>query len=202
MLGNIYCVGRNYVAHAAELGNGVEAQPVIFSKPVTSLCTGNVIQLPEFSKNIHFEAELVVKISKQCFKIDEKQALDCFASYALGLDLTARDLQDQLKEKRLPWLLAKGFKDSAFLTEFFPKTELSEPIHFEMELNGETKQVGNSENMIFKIPEIIAFLSQYIPLYPDDVIFTGTPAGVGALTSGDRISLYLAGCAISEVIVA
>jgi acylpyruvate hydrolase len=201
MIGNIYCVGRNYVAHAAELGNSVEAEPVIFSKPVTSVCTGNVIQLPEFSNSVHFETELVVKISQKCFKIDEKHAVDCFDSYALGLDLTARDLQNRLKEKRLPWFLAKGFKDSAYLTEFFPKADLPEPLHFEMELNGETKQVGNTENMIFKIPEIIAFLSQYIPLYPDDVIFTGTPAGVAALTSGDRISLYLAGRAISEVIV-
>ncbi|WP_370930886.1 fumarylacetoacetate hydrolase family protein [Bartonella sp. DGB1] len=191
MIKNIYCIGRNYSAHAAELGNKVESQPVIFSKPITSLARENIIHLPSFSNDIHFETELVVRISKHAYKIRTEEAMHTYDAFAIGLDLTARDVQTHLKERKLPWLLSKGFKDSAYISHFVGKEKLPQNINFEMKLNGSTKQIGNTEKMIFSIDEIISFLSNYIELIPGDVIFTGTPEGVGSLAKGDKIELYM-----------
>ena len=199
MINNIYCVGRNYAEHAAELGNRVEEDPVIFSKPNSSLIVGQNITLPTFSHDVHYETEIVIRIAKSAFQIEPDHAAEYYDSIALGLDLTARDLQSELKNKKLPWLLAKGFKGSCYVTEFFPKQTFSSPIRFALTLNGQTVQNGNSDDMIFSINHIIAFISQYIALQPGDIIFTGTPKGVGKLEAGDSLTLTLEGNTLAEL---
>ncbi|WP_208434007.1 fumarylacetoacetate hydrolase family protein [Bartonella taylorii] len=199
MINDIYCVGRNYVEHAHELGNVIEDEPVIFSKPNSSLVLGNEIYLPSFSKEIHFETEIVLKISKNTFMITEEEAEECYDAVAIGLDLTARDLQTKLKEKKLPWLLSKGFKGAAYVSDFINKEKINNPISFTMKLNGKTRQLGNTKNMIFNFEKIISFLSSYIQLRRDDIIYTGTPQGVGKLSKFDKIELYLEDKLISEL---
>ncbi len=191
MINTIYCVGRNYATHAKELGNKVESEPVIFSKPNSSLVQGNTIFLPDFSHNIHYETELVLKINQNGFKISEKEADSFYDEIAIGLDLTARDLQTELKEKKLPWLLSKGFKDSCFISSFVHKNTLPNSINFSMNLNGVERQKGNTHEMIFNFNKIISYISYFIPLKKFDVIFTGTPQGVGQLNHHDQISLFL-----------
>ena len=199
MINNIYCIGRNYTEHAQELGNRVEDDPVVFSKPNSSLITSNIIHLPTFSQDVHYETELVVRISVPAFKIDVDRAEDHYDAIAVGLDLTARDLQSDLKNRKLPWLLAKGFKDSCYVSEFYPKETLPQPIHFALSINGSNVQAGNSQEMVFSIPQIIAFISQYIALQPGDIIFTGTPKGVGKLEVGDRLTPSLEGKNLAEL---
>lgn len=199
MINNIYCVGYNYVEHAHELGNVVQDEPVIFSKPNSSLILGNQIDLPSFSEEIHFETEIVLRISKDTFMVNEREAEECYDAVAIGLDLTARDLQTKLKEKKLPWLLSKGFKGAAYVSDFIKKEKMNTPIAFTMKLNGETRQVGNTKNMIFSFEKIISFLSHYIQLRDGDIIYTGTPQGVGKLSSFDEIELYLEDQLISEL---
>ncbi|EJF94476.1 fumarylacetoacetate hydrolase family protein [Bartonella taylorii] len=199
MINDIYCVGRNYVEHAHELGNVIEDEPVIFSKPNSSLVLGNEIYLPSFSKEIHFETEIVLKISKDTFMIKEEEAEECYDAVAIGLDLTARDLQTKLKEKKLPWLLSKGFKGAAYVSDFINKEKINNPISFTMKLNGKTRQLGNTKNMIFSFEKIISFLSSYIQLRRDDIIYTGTPQGVGKLSKFDKIELYLEDKLVSEL---
>ncbi|WP_208438128.1 fumarylacetoacetate hydrolase family protein [Bartonella taylorii] len=199
MINDIYCVGRNYVEHVHELGNVVEDEPVIFSKPNSSLVLGNEIYLPSFSKEIHFETEIVLKISKDAFMVTEAEAKECYDAIAIGLDLTARDLQTKLKEKKLPWLLSKGFKGAAYVSDFINKEKINNPISFTMKLNGKTRQLGNTKNMIFSFEKIISFLSHYIQLRRDDIIYTGTPQGVGKLSKFDKIELYLEDKLVSEL---
>lgn len=201
MIKNIYCIGRNYLAHAEELGNRVGSEPVVFLKPTTSLAEKNVIHLPLFSKEIHFETELVVAISEAAFRVEKSEAHKYYDRIAVGLDMTARDLQERLKEKKLPWLLSKGFKDSCYISNFIQKDKINKEINFEMKLNGVSRQKGNSNKMIFGINEIISFISQYIELVPGDVIFTGTPEGVGVINSGDEISLHLENKLLSTITV-
>lgn len=191
MINNIYCIGRNYSEHAEELGNKVEAEPIIFSKPNSSLVTNNTIQLPDFSDVVHYETELVIKIVKEGFQIKQEDAESYYDEIAIGLDLTARDLQSKLKEKKLPWFLSKGFKDSCYVSSFVNKFKFKEKISFSMKLNGETRQEGYTQDMIFTIPEIIAYLSQFIILKPNDLIYTGTPKGVGQLNHGDQLELFI-----------
>ncbi len=199
MINNIYCIGRNYVEHAHELGNVVEDEPVIFSKPNSSLVLENEIYLPDFSKEIHFETEIVLQISKDTFMVTEVEAEECYDAIAIGLDLTARDLQTKLKNKKLPWLLSKGFKGAAYVSDFINKEKIKDPITFEMKLNGETRQLGNTKNMIFSFRKIISFLSSYIQLKNGDIIYTGTPQGVGKLSQFDKIELYIEDKLISEI---
>ncbi|MET3589953.1 2-keto-4-pentenoate hydratase/2-oxohepta-3-ene-1,7-dioic acid hydratase in catechol pathway [Bartonella silvatica] len=199
MINNIYCVGRNYVEHAHELGNIVENEPIIFSKPNSSLILGSQIYLPNFSKDIHFETEIVLKISKDTFMVSEVEAVGCYDAVAIGLDLTARDLQTKLKEKKLPWLLSKGFKGAAYVSDFINKEKVNDPITFEMRLNGKTRQLGSTRDMIFSFGKIISFLSRYIQLKVDDIIYTGTPQGVGKLAPLDEIELYIEDKLISKI---
>ncbi|CAK01891.1 fumarylacetoacetate hydrolase family protein [Bartonella tribocorum] len=199
MINNIYCVGLNYIEHVHEMGNVVEDEPVIFSKPNSSLILGNQIDLPDFSKEIHFETEIVLRISKDTFMVNEREAEECYDAVAVGLDLTARDLQTKLKEKKLPWLLSKGFKGAAYVSDFINKEKIKAPITFTMKLNNEIRQVGNTKNMIFSFEKIISFLSHYIQLRRGDIIYTGTPQGVGKLSKFDRIELYLEDQLISEL---
>ncbi|WP_273758854.1 fumarylacetoacetate hydrolase family protein [Bartonella sp. AU55XJBT] len=199
MINNIYCVGLNYVEHVHEMGNVVEDEPVIFSKPNSSLILGNQIDLPDFSKEIHFETEIVLRISKDTFMVNEREAEECYDAVAVGLDLTARDLQTKLKEKKLPWLLSKGFKGAAYVSDFINKEKVKDPITFTMKLNGATRQLGNTRDMIFSFGKIISFLSHYIQLRSGDIIYTGTPQGVGKLSPFDAIELYLEDKLISEL---
>ncbi len=191
MINNIYCIGRNYTEHAKELGNIVEEDPIVFSKPNTSLIKSKFIKLPSFSNEIHFETEIVIKISKKCYQITEDRAGEYFNEVAIGLDLTARDLQSKLKDKKLPWLLSKGFSGSCYISNFVDKKNLPEKITFRMDLNSKKAQFGETDKMIFGFSRIISFISEFIELNEGDVIFTGTPHGVGKLSSGDNIKLFI-----------
>ncbi|MBT0728658.1 fumarylacetoacetate hydrolase family protein [Rosenbergiella nectarea] len=199
MINNIYCIGRNYAEHAQELGNRVEEDPVVFSKPNSSLIVGNTIVLPTFSQDVHYETELVVRISATAFQIEVDHADAYYDTIAIGLDLTARDLQADLKSKKLPWLLAKGFNGSCYVSDFVAKQTVQEPIHFALDINGKAVQQGVSSEMVFSIKYIIAFISRYIALQPGDIIFTGTPKGVGKLETGDKLRLTLEGKVMAEL---
>lgn len=188
----IICIGRNYAEHAKELGNPVEEQPVIFIKPDSALLKGNDFYLPEFSAEVHYEVELVVKISKGGKYIQRENVHKHYDEIGLGIDFTARDLQTKLKQKGLPWELAKGFDGSAVVSPFFPKEDYSaDGINFQLKMNRETVQNGNSSNMIHNIEAIIAFVSQYFTLKTGDYIYTGTPAGVGKVSEGDVLEGFL-----------
>ena len=192
---NIYCIGRNYAAHAAELGNQVEPEPVVFLKPTSALLEeGQPLRLPSFSQDVHHEAELVLLIGQGGKDIDPADALHHIAGYALGLDLTARDLQTVAKQKGLPWTLAKGFDGSACISRFVPASDLAAPgqAQFSLDVNEVRRQTGDCTLMIYDIPFIIGYLSSRFRLQAGDLIYTGTPAGVAALQSGDRLVLKLA----------
>ncbi|OHX65505.1 fumarylacetoacetate hydrolase family protein [Flammeovirga pacifica] len=190
----IVCIGRNYADHISELNNERPDQPVIFSKPDTAVLRNNApFYHPEFSSDIHHEVELVVKICKEGKHIQEKFAHRYYDQLAIGIDFTARDVQSKLKAKGLPWDLAKGFNGSAPISEFhdLSKFDNVQDVNFSLEVNGEEKQKGNSKMMIWNINEIIAFVSQYITLRKGDLIFTGTPAGVGKVEIGDKLTAYI-----------
>ncbi|HEY9177626.1 MAG TPA: fumarylacetoacetate hydrolase family protein [Flavipsychrobacter sp.] len=192
----IICIGRNYADHAKELNNEVPTQPVIFMKPKSALLLpGKPFYYPEFTDNIHYECELVVKICKNGKYIREKFAHKYYDAVTVGIDFTARDLQEQLKAKGLPWELAKAFDGSAVVGEFIsitPDIDLNN-LQFELHKNGERVQAGDTKNMIYTINEILEFVSQYISVNIGDLIFTGTPAGVGAITVYDKLDGYLGG---------
>jgi 2-keto-4-pentenoate hydratase/2-oxohepta-3-ene-1,7-dioic acid hydratase in catechol pathway len=191
----IICIGRNYVEHARELNNPLPATPVFFLKPDTALVIKNrPFYYPDFSSDIHYETELVLKICKVGKSVPEKYAADFYDRIGLGLDFTARDLQQKCKEKGLPWEIAKGFDYSAPISqEFIAKEEFGDlkNIRFHLELNGEKVQEGNSGDMIFSFEKIISYVSQFMTLRTGDLIFTGTPAGVGPVKIGDRLEAFL-----------
>ncbi|AIL44207.1 fumarylacetoacetate hydrolase family protein [Elizabethkingia anophelis] len=188
----IICVGRNYTEHAKELKNEIPTEPVLFIKPDTSVLKGSDFYIPEFSNDIHYELELVIKISKGGKYIQEENAAKHYEQIGLGIDFTARDLQSKLKEKGLPWEKAKGFDGSAVVSDFFPVENFNaEEIHFELKKNNQTVQEGNSKDMIFDINKLIANISQYFTLRVGDLIFTGTPAGVGKVEENDILDAYL-----------
>ena len=190
----IIAIGRNYAEHAKELNNPVPIVPVIFMKPDTALLKDNKpFYHPEFSTDIHHEIELVLKISKEGKHVAEKFASNYFDEIALGVDFTARDLQQKHKEKGLPWELAKAFDNSAPVSKFLPKSQFSDVknLNFRLELNGNTVQAGNTKDLLFSFESIIAFVSKYITLKKGDLIFTGTPQGVGKINVGDHLAGYL-----------
>lgn len=198
----IICIGRNYADHAAELNNAVPTEPVIFCKPDSSLLPKNQdFYLPEFSNDVHHELEIVIKISKQGKYIQEKFASKYFDSITVGLDLTARDLQSKLKEKGLPWEKAKGFDGSAIVGNFISADSLKEKksTSFSLLKNGEIVQKGDTSMMLFSISKIIEEVSKYFTLKQGDLIFTGTPAGVGPLHTGDLLEGYLEDDKLLEV---
>lgn len=190
----IFCVGRNYSDHAKELGNAVPENPVIFSKPDTALLkNGEPFYLPDFSKDVHYETELVIRISKMGKKIQEKFAHNYFSEIGLGIDFTARDLQNNLKTKGLPWELAKAFDGSAPIGDFISTEGLDlQNIRFSLTKNGTLVQEGNSKDMIFSFAQIVSFVSQYFTLKVGDLIYTGTPAGVGPVQIGDKLEGFIA----------
>lgn len=195
----IICIGRNYIAHAKELENEIPSKPLFFIKPDTALLKDNdPFYFPEFSKSIHYECELIYKINKVGKNIQEKFAYKYYSEIALGIDFTARDLQQECKEKGLPWEIAKGFDQSAVVSRFIPLSKIVDPknIHFTLEINRELRQTGASGLMIYSIDKIIAYVSQFVTLKTGDLIFTGTPAGVGPVSVGDQ----LRGCLEGEMI--
>jgi acylpyruvate hydrolase len=191
----IFCIGRNYVEHIKELNNAVPEDPVVFTKPDTAIIRNNApFYYPEFSKDIHHEVELVLKISKEGKNIEEKFATKYIDSIGMGIDFTARDLQAKAKAKGLPWDIAKGFNGSAPISDkFIPVADFKNltDINFKLEINGQIKQQGNTSLMLFPFPVIISYLSNFFTLKTGDLIFTGTPSGVGPVQTGDKLSAYL-----------
>jgi acylpyruvate hydrolase len=190
----IICIGRNYAEHAKELNNAVPTEPVIFLKPDTAFSRNNQpFYYPDFSSDIHYEVELVVKISHPGKNIEEKFAHKYYNEISLGVDFTARDLQQKFKEKGLPWEKAKAFDGSAAVGNFVSKNSV-ENIHsvdFSLNINEKTVQQGNTKDMIFSIDAIIAYVSKYFTLKTGDLIFTGTPAGVGPIKKDDVLEAFL-----------
>jgi 2-keto-4-pentenoate hydratase/2-oxohepta-3-ene-1,7-dioic acid hydratase in catechol pathway len=190
----IICIGRNYIEHAKELNHPVPKEPVFFLKPDTSLLLRNrPFYYPDFSREIHYEAEIVYKISKVGKNISEKFAGTYFGEIAIGIDFTARDLQTICKEKGLPWTVAKGFDNSAPLSIFLGRNEFKDPyaIDFHLEVNGVVVQKANTKEMIFSIDKLITHLSRFMTLKTGDIIFTGTPSGVGPVKVGDKLEAFI-----------
>ena len=198
----IICIGRNYLDHAKELGNKIPTSPLFFLKPDTAIQPkGHPFFIPDFSNNIHFEVELVVKISKNGKNIDEKFAHKYYDEIGIGIDFTARDIQEDCKKNGLPWEKAKGFDGSAQISnEFINKKSLKlEDIHFSLNLNNSLMQKGNSKNMIFSFDQIISYISKYYTLRAGDLIYTGTPSGVGKVEIGDSLSCFINGIEMLKV---
>ncbi|WP_316816010.1 fumarylacetoacetate hydrolase family protein [Pedobacter nyackensis] len=192
----IIAIGRNYAEHARELNNPIPDKPVIFLKPDTALLKDNKpFYIPDFSSDIHYELEVVLKICKEGKHIAEKFAHKYYEEIGLGIDFTARDIQTAHKAKGLPWELAKAFDHSAAVSNFIPKTDIENlyDLGFELKINNETRQNGNTKNILFSFEKIIAFVSQYITLKKGDLIFTGTPEGVGQVQPGDKLEAWLQG---------
>ncbi len=190
----IIAIGRNYAEHAKELNNPVPSKPVIFMKPDTALLKDNKpFYHPDFSSDIHHEIEIVLKVSKEGKHISEKFAGNYFDEIGLGVDFTARDIQKEHKEKGLPWELAKAFDNSAPVSTFISKNNFPDlyNIGFSLSVNGNIKQQGNTKDLLFSFERLIAFVSQYITLKKGDLIFTGTPPGVGKVSIGDKLSGYI-----------
>ena len=192
----IICIGRNYTNHIAELQNERPTEPVVFMKPDSAvLLKQHPFVLPEFSNEVHHEIELIVKINKVGKYIEPKFAHKYYDEISVGIDFTARDLQDQLKAKGLPWEKAKAFDGSAVIGEFVSKEKFSslDDVNFELLKNGEIAQKGNSSLMLWKIDELVAYVSQFFTLKIGDIIFTGTPEGVAAVQPNDILEGFLEG---------
>ncbi|MFZ9242801.1 MAG: fumarylacetoacetate hydrolase family protein [Sediminibacterium sp.] len=199
---SIYCIGRNYVAHAKELGNEVPTSPVIFMKPSTALLNkGEQLTIPSFTKDLHYEAELVLRVNQVAKKVKNARVMDYCDAITVGIDFTARDVQNDLKAKGLPWEKAKAFDDSAIIGEWIPLTEdmFENPFHYSMTQNGNMVQEGDSSLMIYGLPQIIESITEYFTLYPDDLIFTGTPAGVGPTHQGDVFEGFFEGKSVFKL---
>ncbi|UTR07782.1 fumarylacetoacetate hydrolase family protein [Alkalihalobacillus sp. LMS6] len=194
-IGDIYCVGRNYAEHAHELGNEVPEEPLLFTKPRSSLAlaNGSALSFPTTKGSIHYEIELVLKIGKDVSSGDQLE--DVVQEVALGLDLTLRDVQSKLKQKGHPWLRAKGFPNAAILTPFFSFVgeESCKTIPFELRKNGDVMQKGYTKDMIFSLSDLFAEVQQEFGLKKGDLLFTGTPKGVGQLNVSDEFNLFFNG---------
>jgi acylpyruvate hydrolase len=190
----ILAIGRNYSEHAKELNNPVPTEPVVFLKPDTALLReGKAFYHPDFSNDIHYEVELVVKIGKEGKHISEKFAKNYIEAIGIGIDFTARDIQEKCKQKGLPWEIAKAFDHSAPIGNFIAVSDIEDlgNISFSLQKNNETVQRGNSSDMIFSFEQIISYLSKRFTLKKGDLIFTGTPAGVGKINIGDRYEAFI-----------
>ncbi len=200
----LLAIGRNYVEHIEELNNERPEEPVIFLKPDSAIIRKNApFYLPSFTKEVHHEIELLVKINRVGKNIQEKFAHKYYHEIGLGIDFTARDLQSKAKSKGLPWTIAKGFDGSAPISPFLPKAEFPnlQNINFGLEIDGEIRQKGNTSLMLFSIDYIISYLSKFFTLKEGDIIFTGTPKGVGPVAKGNKLrgfieDKYILECAI------
>ncbi|MBA3664803.1 MAG: fumarylacetoacetate hydrolase family protein [Bacteroidetes bacterium] len=190
----IICIGRNYAEHAKEMKSELPTEPVFFMKPDTALLKEEDFYLPDFTKELHHEIELVLKISKAGKHIEEQFAHKYYDEIGLGIDFTARDIQQKCKEKGLPWEKAKAFDNSAPIGKFIGKDAFDlKNINFELRVNGVSKQIGNSSDLIFSFDKVISYVSQYITLKTGDLIFTGTPEGVGQVNIGDKLEGFVNG---------
>ncbi len=191
----IICVGRNYAEHISELNNNRPEEPVLFMKPDTAIVPkGNPVFLPDFAREFHYETEIVLKINRLGKAIPVHLAHEYYDSIGLGLDITARDLQQKLKAKGLPWEKAKAFDFSAVVSkDFIPKNEFADlkNINFSLQINGQLKQQGNTKDMIWHFDELISYISIFFTLRTGDLIFTGTPAGVGKLHRNDILEGFI-----------
>jgi 2-keto-4-pentenoate hydratase/2-oxohepta-3-ene-1,7-dioic acid hydratase in catechol pathway len=191
----IFGIGRNYAAHAKELGNAVPPEPIIFLKPISSIVfSGGSIRIPKGIGRVDYEGEMVIALGRGGKDIPVEKALSHVAGYGLGIDVTARDLQGEAKKKGQPWALAKGCDTFAVLGDFVAADKVKpEAISFSLELNGQIKQRGNSADMETSIAGLVSYLSRYFTLAAGDLIFSGTPEGVGPLAPGDKIHMEMAG---------
>lgn len=190
----IFCVGRNYAEHAKELGNAVPDEPVIFMKPKSALLQSHTpFYYPEFSNELHYEAELVLRVSKNGKYVSERHASKYYNAISVGIDFTARDVQTELKKKGLPWEKAKAWDNSAVVGKWLEATPelLKKPIHFSLKKNGDDVQLGVTTDMIFTFDQIVSHISNYFSLNIGDLIFTGTPAGVAECVVGDILEGFL-----------
>jgi len=190
----ILAIGRNYAEHIKELNNERPDEPVIFSKPDTAILRNNEpFYYPDFSKDIHHEVEILLKIEKEGKNIDPKFAHKYYKEIGIGIDFTARDLQQKAKEKGLPWDIAKGFNGSAPISEFVPLSDYPDlkNLNFSLKVNGEYRQQGNTSMMLFDFDYMVAYLSRFFTLRKGDIIFTGTPKGVGPVKIGDRLEAFI-----------
>lgn len=190
----IFCIGRNYVDHAKELNNEVPTEPVVFLKPKSALLQSGVpFYYPEFTNELHYEAELVLRVAKNGRYVQQRHAQKYYNAITVGIDFTARDIQNELKKKGLPWEKAKAWDSSAVIGSWFNFTpEMAKNgIDFQLDVNGETRQVGHSSDMIFHFNELVENITQYFSINIGDLIFTGTPAGVGEVVVGDILEGYL-----------
>ncbi len=183
----IICIGRNYAEHAKEMRSEVPTEPVFFMKPETALLKGNDFYYPDFTKDLHHEVEIVLKISKNGKHIAEEFATTYYNEIGIGIDFTARDLQMKCKEKGLPWEKAKAFDNSAPVSEFIAKDKFSSltNLGFDLKINGVERQKGNTKDLLFSFEQVIAYVSTFVTLKTGDLIFTGTPEGVSAVKQGD-----------------
>jgi len=193
----IFCVGRNYEAHAKEMGVAVDREaPFYFTKAAEHYVpSGRTVPYPPGTSNYHYELELVAIIGAPAFRVPADRALECVFGYACGLDMTRRDLQFAARDQRRPWDLGKDFEQSAVLSEIAPASEIGHPGAglIELRVNGEIRQRADISDLIHKVPEIVAHLSTFYHLHPGDLIFTGTPEGVGPVTTGDALTGTIAG---------
>jgi len=190
----IICIGRNYVNHAKELGNAIPSEPVFFLKPDTAISPkGHPFFIPDFTSNVHYEVELVIKINRLGKHIEEGFAHKYYQEIGLGIDFTARDVQEEVKSKGLPWEKAKAFDGSALIGNWINKTEFKNlnDINFSMNKNGSLVQKGNTSQMMWNFDELISEISKFFTLKIGDVIFTGTPAGVGKVNRGDKLEGFI-----------
>jgi len=204
-IGKILCIGRNYADHIAELGNPAPEAPVIFIKPASSIIgEGEKIVIPPYSHDCHHEAELALLIGRKGKDIPVDRSLGYIAGYGVGIDLTLRDVQGELKKKGLPWEIAKGFDTACPLSSFVEASRVSDPQNLQIRLtvNGKIRQDGNTSMMIHRIPAIISHMSGNFTLEPGDIILTGTPAGVSRIVSGDKLAAEIPGVASLRVSVA
>ena len=197
----IICIGRNYVAHAKELGNETPQEPVLFMKPDSAIFRQrDAFYIPDWTNEVHYEAEIVVKINRLGKNIEERFATKYFTQFTLGIDFTARDIQKELKSKGLPWEKAKAFDQSAVLGEFLDINEYSlDNLEFKLKKNGQVVQSGNTKSMIFSIPQIIEHCSEFFTLKIGDLIYTGTPEGVGPVSKGDELEGFIEGKKVLHV---
>lgn len=201
-IGKILCLGRNYAEHIRELGNEAPEAPVVFTKPASSVIyEGESIVIPPYSSDCHHEAELAVLIGAKGKNIPADQALAFVAGYGVAIDLTLRDVQAELKRKGLPWDIAKGFDTACPLSDFVPASTVEDPqrLRIRLTVNGDLRQDGETSGMIHPVAAIISHLSSIFTLEPGDVILTGTPAGVSAISSGDRLEAEIPGVASLRV---
>lgn len=192
----IVAVGRNYREHAAELGNAVPEKPLLFLKPPSAyIREGSAIKFPKGCSSLHYEVELGVVIGQRGSDIPEDQAMKYVSGYVLALDMTARDFQSVAKAKGHPWTMAKCFDTSCPVSDFIPKDKITDPHNLELwlDVNNESRQRGTTQDMIFSVPYLISYISEYFTLEPNDVILTGTPAGVGPVVAGDIIKAGIRG---------